>query len=109
MAYWVWVWVSALALTAGCSSEDKNTAAHQACRDAAAAYAESASKCGYTYQESYDGFVVGAAKGNCDNVIRVRDSRVFYDVCVPYLKSMTCDQVNDPNAIPAECHDQLLY
>jgi hypothetical protein len=110
----VWVWVGALALTAGCGSKDDNTAAHQACRDAAAAIAGSAERCGYDYKVNYDGFVATAANGDCDNVVEVRDARDFYDVCIPWLQSLTCEQIDNlahggSVVFPPECDSQLLH
>lgn len=107
-----WVGIGGLfVLGGGCSSDDGgNPAAAQACRDSADAVATAAERCGLDYQANYDAFVATAAKGDCKNIVRVRDEAALYDVCIPFVAEMTCEQLQNPSiALPSECMGQLLW
>jgi hypothetical protein len=76
--------------------------------DMAGAIAGSAQRCGFDYQVNYDAFVDAAAGGDCANITFVRDLDALYDECVPFMKGLTCEQIDDPAlAFPAACQQQL--
>jgi hypothetical protein len=98
---------------AGCGSSDDTAddvpLSEKACLDTADAIAGSAERCGFDYQANFDAFVNAVANGDCANVIAVRDATLLYGDCIPALKDLTCQQVNDPNlTLPDTCNGQLL-
>lgn len=83
-----------------------NSAAVAACYDVVEAFAHSTERCGFEYQANYDAAL--HAFGGCDDAISVRDIGSLYSDCIPFLSSLTCDQVNNPYlALPPSCLDQI--
>lgn len=79
----------------------------QACIDTAEAVARSAERCGDDYKVSYDGFVQAAAAGDCGNVDRIRDEAALRDTCIPYLATISCDDLA-AGTIDPTCAMQLV-
>lgn len=98
---------------AGCGSSDDTAddvpLPEKACLDTADAIAGSAERCGFDYKANFDGFVDAVANGDCANIISIRDSKLLYGSCIPVLKGLSCEEVNDPNLmLPDSCNGQLL-
>jgi hypothetical protein len=98
---------------AGCGSDnddnDDTSGPEEACLDTADAIAGSAQRCGFDYQANFDAFVDAVANGDCANILAVRDSGLLYGSCIPVLKGLSCEEVNDPNLmLPDACNGQLL-
>ena len=78
----------------------------QDCLDAADVFAKAGVRCGGTYEQSYNGFIVSSAAGSCSNIIAIRDERALFATCLPWAKTAACAALSsDPN--PA-CEKQLL-
>ncbi len=101
-----------LLITAGCGSGNDGKGGGpeaKACNDAADAIASTAERCGDDPQANRKAFVDVAAGGDCDNIVQVRDATALYDVCIPFLQNMTCEQwQNIATTLPPECESQLL-
>ena len=91
-------------LLAGCGPTDSE----QACLDTADALASSAQRCGLDYQVNFDVFVDVAAGGDCANITAIRDQGALYDECIPFFRSLSCEQLNDPTIqVPEGCKAQF--
>lgn len=92
------------ALSSGCGGSD----AEQACVDFADALATSGERCGFDYETNFDAAVDSAAGGDCENIDSVRDLDAFESVCLPYIRQLTCEQLNNSAPdLPDACLMQL--
>ena len=96
--------VSSAALAA-CSSEPPYATA--ACEDYADVFATRIAECGYDYQDNLD--AIYESLGGCDRFGSVRDETELYDVCLPSLQALTCEQIEDPLLkLDASCEAQFV-
>lgn len=87
------------------SSSGSSGGARQACLDMADVVAQALTRCGGTYQENYDAFLEGAAKGSCSNIVQVRDESSLRDTCFHFFQNATCAQLK---TLDASCKEQLI-
>ncbi len=82
--------------------------AEEACLDMAHVVADSAERCGFDYRANHAAFVEAASGGDCANIQRVRDIASLYDDCIPFLSSLPCSKIDNPDLqMPKSCKDQL--
>jgi hypothetical protein len=94
-----------LGIVTGCGG----SSSAQACEDTADALASAAQRCGQDYQANYDAFVATGAGGDCANILSVRDEDGLYQECIPFLKSLSCEQLTSGNfTLPPSCVSQLM-
>jgi hypothetical protein len=93
---------------AGCGSSGAG-AGEQACLDLADTLGSDAQRCGLDYQTNYDAIVGAVAGGDCANITSLRDHDSFYGECLPFLRNLTCEEVNSTTVtFPASCKAQLV-
>lgn len=101
-----------VALALGACGNDKHSsqsAGAQACKDVADAVAKAAVRCSLgTYEAAFSSFVQGAANGDCNNIVQVRDENALYDTCIPSIETMNCLDLENAN-LDASCKSQLLH
>jgi len=97
----------ALALSA-CKTESKRSTGAQACEDMADAVAKAAVRCSQgTYTDSFNAFVQGAALGDCNNIVQIRDKEALYKACIPSFQTINCLDFSNANQ-DASCRQQLV-
>ena len=99
--------VSAL-LVCGCQPS-----ATEACRDFLTAFGQTAERCGYdraATEMAIEDDIRATYGSGCGGADRIRDSDDFYDVCLPFIETLTCEEYESSTlTLPPECIDQLLY
>lgn len=97
-------------LFAGCSSWNTGSSADQsgelACLDTCEAIARASERCGLEYKRSYDAILKAVAKGDCKNVLTVRDEPSLRQTCLPSLSTEICTKVIAGDYDPS-CSRQL--
>ena len=70
--------------------------------------AKAAMRCGMDYQKNYDAFIQVAAKGNCSNILAVRDEAALRATCLPSFATISCADLA-AGKIDATCKAQLQH
>lgn len=78
----------------------------RACEDAADALAAAVPRCGGDPDAAREAFLRAAAGGTCKNVTSVRDAASFYGTCLPYFRTVSCEDMLAAR-YPPECVAQL--
>lgn len=78
----------------------------QACMDTADAIAKAEMRCGLPFVEARAASIQVAAKGDCGNILQVRDEAALRSICIPSLASITCLDLAAGNLDPS-CSGQL--
>jgi hypothetical protein len=98
----------ALGLSAALASGCGTTEPEQACLDFADALASAGARCGFPYEVNFDDTVDRVAGGDCADIDSVRDLDAFESVCLPFIRQMTCQQLNQSEPdLPDACLGQL--
>jgi hypothetical protein len=95
-----------LVLSNGCANP-----AVEACRDLVQTFGDTAEDCGddrAAVEEAVEDSFRARYGAGCGGVDRVRDIDDFYDVCIPFLETVSCEDYLSPS-LPPECLDQLIY
>lgn len=99
-----------LAACTACSSWDTGNGtgdeAEKACEATLAAYARAEQRCGKDYATAYDALLKENAAGDCKNVRTIRDEPALRGTCIPFVESLTCDDLRDGKTDPS-CARQL--
>jgi hypothetical protein len=97
-------------VVAACSSWSTGSGsgdeAEQACNAIIDAYARAAERCGDDYKTRYDALVRESAGGDCKNVRAIRDERALRETCIPFVRSLTCAELDQGRTDPS-CTAQL--
>lgn len=98
--------------SAACSSSTPGgggptTGPQQACLDAADIFSKAAVRCGQDYNTNHQAFIDSVAKGDCKNIVGVRDEGSFRNTCFPSVNVISCADLTAGN-IDATCKAQLL-
>ena len=100
--------VLGLFLASGCA-----VTATEACRDFLTAFGNVAERCGddrEVVEEIIENDIRATYGSGCGGADRIRDEDDFYDVCLPYIESLSCDDyASGTFSFPPECIDQLIY
>jgi len=104
-----------LALTIGGCGDDEcgGSVAAQACCDMVDALTDVCFRCGGgTHERCEDAIREGVeaelGDDGCRGADRVRDEKSLYDVCLPALEVIACDEFM-AGGLPTSCHNQILY
>ena len=111
MKTWIVVGVLFLlgSLLAACGDYEPRTPEEQACWDLASAFGEACSRCELADYSQCSDVILQAVGGDCANVVEVRDLDVFYDECLPWFRSIDCDEMaSESFELDASCQSQLL-
>jgi hypothetical protein len=60
-----------------------------------------------TYSDNFTAFVQGAANGDCNNIVQIRDRDALYETCMPTFQTINCLDLSNANLDPS-CRQQLL-
>lgn len=80
------------------------------CEDFVEVMGDKAEECGFDREANEDAAEDGATMGmGCRAVVDLRDPDAFYDECLPYLRGLTCAELDNPDVmIPPSCSMQIL-
>lgn len=98
----------------GCGNDNDNDSdlnTVKACEDYASAVAKASIRCEDVYDDvdaAYQSLIDYMFDGSCSNVLAVRDSKTFYDGCIPSLDTIACDAFLKGDDWDATCKKQLI-
>lgn len=99
---------AALLGASGCAPTPPET-----CRDYLRAIGDAAERCGGDREAAEDAVEDGFRRehgAGCGGADEVRDVDDFYDVCIPWVEALTCEELASPSlTLPPECRDQIIF
>ncbi|MCU0673283.1 MAG: hypothetical protein MUE69_10880 [Myxococcota bacterium] len=98
--------LAGLMLAGGCTDPGP-----EACRDLVRAYGDTAEDCGddrEAVEEAIEDSFRARFGAGCGGVDEVRDIDAFYDACIPFIETVSCEEYLSGD-LPPECVDQLLF
>jgi hypothetical protein len=100
--------LTAVLLIAACGGD--NNAAPAACEALASDWADMCARCDVaTWEECYV-MVAHSEYGTCQDADQIRDEYLLYNVCLPWIWSVSCATVASPEfQLDSSCEGQILY
>ena len=97
-----------MAFGAGCGDDDSGTPTPtESCETYVDAFADVAASCGFDYDANYT--FLEDALGGCENIVEVRDLDSFEGACLPFIRGLSCEEINDAElSLDPSCEGQLL-